>query len=88
MLSLCETVNCRRQYLLNYFAEDSSSHCGACDAYEVCATRQEDIPMVTVDSIGKLTRKKVEFDSAAIKARNKKEAEEATGLECANYEEV
>jgi len=63
-------------------------NCGACDAYEVCATRQEDIPMVTVDSIGKLTRKKVEFDSAAIKARNKKEAEEATGLECANYEEV
>lgn len=31
MLSLCETANCRRQYLLNYFEEESSNYCGNCD---------------------------------------------------------
>ncbi|OUR99616.1 ATP-dependent DNA helicase RecQ [Halobacteriovorax marinus] len=31
MLSLCETVNCRRQYLLSYFEEESSDKCGNCD---------------------------------------------------------
>ncbi len=32
MLSLCETVQCRRQYLLSYFGEESSDKCGNCDA--------------------------------------------------------
>lgn len=32
MLSLCETVQCRRQYLLSYFGEESSNSCGKCDA--------------------------------------------------------
>lgn len=31
MLSLCETVSCRRQYLLDYFGEQSEE-CGNCDA--------------------------------------------------------
>lgn len=32
MLSFCETAKCRRQFLLDYFGEDSaSSHCGNCD---------------------------------------------------------
>jgi len=32
MLSLCETTQCRRQYLLNYFEEDADDHCGYCDS--------------------------------------------------------
>ena len=32
MLSLCETIQCRRQYLLSYFGEESSDSCGNCDA--------------------------------------------------------
>lgn len=32
MLSLCETIKCRRQHLLGYFGEESSSECGNCDA--------------------------------------------------------
>jgi ATP-dependent DNA helicase RecQ len=32
MLSLCETLKCRRQYLLSYFEEESPDKCGNCDA--------------------------------------------------------
>jgi ATP-dependent DNA helicase RecQ len=32
MLSLCETVRCRRNYLLGYFGEESSEECGNCDS--------------------------------------------------------
>jgi ATP-dependent DNA helicase RecQ len=32
MLSLCETIQCRRQYLLGYFGEDLKEACGYCDA--------------------------------------------------------
>jgi len=31
MVGFCETRNCRRQYLLNYFGEQSSAYCGGCD---------------------------------------------------------
>jgi ATP-dependent DNA helicase RecQ len=31
MLALCETANCRRQYVLGYFGEESSVACGNCD---------------------------------------------------------
>lgn len=31
MLALCETVSCRRQYLLQYFGEKSKESCGYCD---------------------------------------------------------
>ena len=31
MLELCETISCRRQYLLRYFGEESSTPCGNCD---------------------------------------------------------
>ncbi|MGK0367057.1 MAG: ATP-dependent DNA helicase RecQ, partial [Thermoproteota archaeon] len=32
MVSLCETATCRREYLLSYFEEKSSEHCGLCDS--------------------------------------------------------
>lgn len=32
MLSLCETIQCRRRYLLGYFEEESSEDCGNCDS--------------------------------------------------------
>jgi ATP-dependent DNA helicase RecQ len=32
MLALCETAHCRRQYLLRYFGQSSSSSCGNCDS--------------------------------------------------------
>lgn len=32
MLSLCETTQCRRQFLLNYFEETSEDRCNNCDA--------------------------------------------------------
>jgi len=31
MLSLCETTQCRRQFLLNYFEEDGEERCDNCD---------------------------------------------------------
>jgi len=32
MLSLCESINCRRQFLLSYFGEKLNEPCGNCDA--------------------------------------------------------
>jgi ATP-dependent DNA helicase RecQ len=32
MLALCETANCRRHYLLQYFGESSAAACGHCDS--------------------------------------------------------
>ncbi len=32
MLGLCESLTCRRHYLLDYFGEDSPKECGNCDA--------------------------------------------------------
>ncbi|WP_111656099.1 DNA helicase RecQ [Isoalcanivorax indicus] len=32
MLGLCEITSCRRHALLKYFGEDSTEHCGNCDA--------------------------------------------------------
>ena len=32
MLALCESISCRRQYLLGYFSETLSEPCGNCDA--------------------------------------------------------
>ncbi len=31
MVKFCETKNCRRKYLLNYFGEDTGDYCGSCD---------------------------------------------------------
>lgn len=31
MVAFCETKQCRRKYLLNYFGEQSPDYCGACD---------------------------------------------------------
>ncbi|RYG02334.1 MAG: RecQ family ATP-dependent DNA helicase, partial [Chitinophagaceae bacterium] len=31
MASFCETHECRRKYLLNYFGEKTVNHCGSCD---------------------------------------------------------
>lgn len=31
MVGLCETRNCRRKYLLNYFGEGAGEYCGSCD---------------------------------------------------------
>jgi ATP-dependent DNA helicase RecQ len=31
MVGFCETRSCRRQYLLQYFGEQSSNYCGSCD---------------------------------------------------------
>ncbi|WP_109696993.1 DNA helicase RecQ [Chitinophaga deserti] len=31
MAGLCETITCRRQYLLRYFGEDAPDNCGNCD---------------------------------------------------------
>lgn len=31
MVRFCETKNCRRKYLLNYFGETTADHCGSCD---------------------------------------------------------
>ncbi len=31
LLGFCESINCRRQTILNYFGEEHSGHCGNCD---------------------------------------------------------
>jgi ATP-dependent DNA helicase RecQ len=31
MVQLCETRQCRRKYLLNYFGEEAPNYCGSCD---------------------------------------------------------
>ncbi|MBN8720861.1 MAG: DNA helicase RecQ [Sediminibacterium magnilacihabitans] len=31
MVKFCETKNCRRQYLLQYFGEEAPAYCGSCD---------------------------------------------------------
>lgn len=31
MVAFCETRQCRRKYLLNYFGENAAEYCGACD---------------------------------------------------------
>jgi len=35
MLALCETTNCRRQVLLQYFADEADSRCGNCDNCQI-----------------------------------------------------
>lgn len=38
MAQLCETLSCRRKYILNYFGERAPDHCGDCD---ICCTGAE-----------------------------------------------
>lgn len=40
MMKFCETRTCRRKFLLNYFGEAYSDHCGACD---VCLTHYKKV---------------------------------------------
>jgi ATP-dependent DNA helicase RecQ len=40
MAQLCETRQCRRQYLLNYFGEAAPDYCGSCD---VCLSDEEKV---------------------------------------------
>ncbi len=35
MLGLCEVTSCRRQVLLNYFADEAPDHCGNCDNCQI-----------------------------------------------------
>lgn len=35
MLGLCEVTSCRRQVLLQYFADDAPDHCGNCDNCQI-----------------------------------------------------
>jgi ATP-dependent DNA helicase RecQ len=35
MLGLCETTDCRRQLLLEYFADEGKKHCGNCDNCQI-----------------------------------------------------
>ena len=45
MLGLCETVDCRRQTVLQYFGEAAGEHCGNCDAcLEPAATWDASLP--------------------------------------------
>jgi ATP-dependent DNA helicase RecQ len=40
MAQLCETRQCRRQYILNYFGESTPDYCGSCD---VCLSDEEKV---------------------------------------------
>lgn len=40
MAQLCETRQCRRQYILNYFGESAPDYCGSCD---VCLSDEEKV---------------------------------------------
>jgi ATP-dependent DNA helicase RecQ len=40
MAALCETRQCRRKYLLNYFDEPAANFCGSCD---VCLSEEEKV---------------------------------------------
>ena len=40
MAAFCETRNCRRKYLLNYFTEEAPEYCGSCD---VCLSDYEKV---------------------------------------------
>lgn len=46
MLALCETIKCKRQYLLKYFGEESKDRCESCDS---CLTPAEKVD-ATVDA--------------------------------------